>query len=170
LAKVRQALEAGLVCGIHSFYKGGGGPEPCAFASMGSYLRALEESRPGDWFTLWSVPTLAARGLLLIDKRQTPVTQEELQAIRNWLSSDPKREFLAAACPADSSRAEANWGDLDFFERIEDMADRYASTGVFAVLALTELQHDDMSAIPELLLVDAKRPNDRGEVPFRGPY
>ena len=167
LTKVRHALEAGIVCGIH---RGGGGPEPCAFADIASYLRAIDESRPGDWFTLWSVPMLAERGLLLIDKRQEPVAQHEFQTAKNWLDGDPRREFLAVGCPANGGSAEAEWGDGDFFERIEDLAERYAPSGTFAVLALTKLQHDDLSAIPDLVLVDAKRPNDRGEVPFRGYY
>ena len=46
------------------------------------------------------------------------------------------------------------------------------ATGEFAALRLTDLlQENELGRwIPELHVADAKRPNDRGEVPLGGAY
>jgi hypothetical protein len=172
LTRVRTALEAGIVCGVQAFYCGGCGPEPCAFADLDAYVRAVEMSRPGDWFTLWSVPILADQDLLLIRKREAPVSEDEFQKAKEWLNADLRREFLAVGYPANGVPPEAKWGDYDWFDRLQDLAYRCAPTGEFAVLPLTNLLEDnDLGKwIPKLHLVDAKRPNDRGEVPLGGAY
>ena len=172
LTRVRTALEAGIVCGVQAFYCGGCGPEPCAFADLDAYLRAVEMSRPGDWFTLWSVPILADLDLLLIRKREAPVSEDEFQKAKEWLNADLRREFLAVGCPANGVPPEANWGDYGWFDRLQGLAYRCAPTGEFAVLPLTDLLEENELGkwIPKLHLVDAKRPNDRGEVPLGGTY
>lgn len=168
--KVGRALDAGLVCGLHAFYAGGCGPEPCAFADLDSYLRRVEGSRPGDRLTLWSVAALGEQGRLLIHKRGNRVQPDELLKSKEWLGAVPGREFLAAGAER-GGPAEAQWGDLDWFERIEDLA-KYAVTGEFAVLPLTDLQDEDDPSgwISAAVLAVAKRPNERGEVPIGGAY
>jgi hypothetical protein len=67
---------------------------------------------------------------------------------------------------------EVTWGDYDWFERLDDLARRCAVTGEFAVLLLTDLLEPDESGrwIAKFQVVDAKRPNARGEVPRGGAY
>ena len=172
LTKVRGALDAGILCGVQAFYCGGRSPQPCAFADLDSYVHAVEKSRPGDWFTLWSVPMLAGQGLLLIQKKKAPVTEDEFQKAKEWLTADLGREFLAVGYSATGIPPEARWGDYDWFDRIQDLAHRCAPAGEFAVLPLTDLlEKNELGRwIPKLHLVDAKCPNDRGEVPLGGAY
>jgi hypothetical protein len=65
---------------------------------MDSYVRAVEKSRPGDWFTLWSMEALARQGVLLIRKRAAPVSEDELKRVEDWLNADRLREFQAVGC------------------------------------------------------------------------
>jgi hypothetical protein len=172
LTKVRAALEAGVLCGVQAFYCGGCGPEPCAFADFDSYVHAVAKSRPGDWYTLWSVPMLAAQNLLLIRKHGVPVAEDEFQKAKEWLIADPRREFLAVGYPDTGAPLEATWGDYDSLDRLQDLAYRCAPTGEFAVLPLPDLLEENELGrwIPKFHVVDAKRPNDRGEVPLGGAY
>jgi hypothetical protein len=170
ISRLTDALADGIVCGIHAFYGGGRGPEPCAFLDLPSYLSTVNESRPGDWFTLWSVPELGRRNALLLRKQATPATQSELDQIRDWLSVDPMREYLAVGCTEQRELPKACWGDHDWFDHLEELALRYAPHGEFAVLPLTELVGDTRKWTPRLHFIDAKRPNDKGEVPLRGAY
>ena len=167
---VGEALNAGIVCGIQAFYCGGCGPDPCAFAGLDTYLSAVEGSRPGDWFTLWSVPALAKRHALLLRKQATPASEADLQKIRGWLNANPMREFLAVGCREAGALPEACWGDHGWFDRLQDLALRCAPNGEFAALPLTDLLERTERWIPRLHLVDAKRPNDQGEVPLGGAY
>src|SRR5215469_1238160 len=98
ISRLTAALADGIVCGLQAFYGGGRGPEPCAFSDLPSYLSAVKESRPGDWFTLWSVPGLARQNTLLLKKQATAASQPELDQIRDWLNTDPMREYLAVGC------------------------------------------------------------------------
>ncbi|MGA9672612.1 MAG: hypothetical protein WBQ94_25575 [Terracidiphilus sp.] len=171
VAKVGNALEKGILCGLHAFYCAGGGPEPCAFVDLNSYICAVEKSRPGDRFTLWSVPKLAELDVLLIRKQIAPVSEDELQSVKDWLNENPIREFVAAGYPAESAPPEVAWGDYDSFDQLQELAVRCAPAGEFAVLPLTNLLFDDLRRwAPKSHLVDAKRPNDCGEVPLGGAY
>jgi hypothetical protein len=58
------------------------------------------------------------------------------------------------------------WGDFDSFDDLSELADRCAASGEFAVLPLTDLLREG----PQLHVADAKRPNEKGEVPLGGPY
>jgi|HubBroStandDraft_1064217.scaffolds.fasta_scaffold180474_1 hypothetical protein len=170
IMKVRSALEKGIVCGLHAFYCSGRGPEPCAFADPDSYIHEIERSRPGDWFTLWSVPMLADQNLLLIRKRGSPITEDELHKVRNWLNENPMHEFIAVGYPGNGASPETAWGDYESFNELQDLARRGSPVGEFAVLPLTTLREYTSKWIPRFHLVDAKRPNERGEVPLRGSY
>ena len=59
---VGKALDEGMIMGMQAFFCGGRGPEPCGLGDLASYLKAVETSRPGDCFTLWSVAELARHG------------------------------------------------------------------------------------------------------------
>jgi hypothetical protein len=161
-----------MVCGVHAFFGGGCSPEQCAFVDVDSYIITVEGSRPGDWFTLWSVPLLADQELLLIRKQRTQVTEDELQKARDWLNEDAMREYLAAGYRSEGVPPVARWGDSDFFDELQEMAHICSPEGEFAALALTALHEgeDTTSGAPRFHLVDARRPNDRGEVPLGGSY
>jgi hypothetical protein len=164
VASVRESLNEGIICGLHMFYAGGGGPEACAFSLLNSYLSAVEASRPGDWYTLWSVPSLDRQGALLLRKQSMPASESELKSIKGWLDSDQMREFVAVGCVQPKGLPEVCWGDFDSFGDLSNLADRCAASGEFAVLPLSDLLGS------KLHLVDAKRPNENGEVPLGGPY
>ena len=166
---VREVLDHGMICGLRAFYCGGGGPEACAFSDFEAYLSYVEGCRPGDWLTLWSVPALDAQGRLLLRKRETPVSLEELQRITQWLRGAPGREFLATGKSDSRAAPETSWGDDDSLDELRELAERCARTGELAVLPLTELAGTG-EWIPKFHVVDAKRPNERGEVPLGGPY
>jgi hypothetical protein len=170
ITAVGEALKDGIICGVQAFYCAGHGPEPCAFSDLDSYLRTVKASRPGDWYTLWSVEALARQSVLLIWKQAAPISQVELKEVKDWLNSDFGREFLAVGCPEPGASPETQWGDYDHFEAVQELAYRCAATGVFAVLPLSDLVGQTGRWIPTLHLVDAKRPNERGEVPLGGAY
>ena len=169
---MRHALVSGVVCGIQAFYGAGCGPEPCAFIDVDSYVRTVDRSRPGDWFTLWSIPTLAERSHLLVWKKMAPVTDIELESVKAWLNENKAREFIAMGLTAGSNAPVAIWGDHDAFDGLLDLAQQCAAAGEFAVLPLTDLlvANDSRKWVPKLHLIDAKRPNDSGEVPLGGSY
>jgi hypothetical protein len=169
---VRQAVKAGVLCGLRAFYGAGCSPEPCAFIDFDSYVRAVDHSRPGDWFTLWSLPMLAEHDSLPIWKQKAAITEIELGRVKAWLNENPTREFIAVGIPADSDPPVAIWGDHDAIEDLLRLAHNCAGTGEFAVLPLTDLltSGGHRKWTPRLHLVDGKRPNDRGEVPLGGAY
>lgn len=78
--------------------------------------------------TLWSIATLTEQGRLLVHRKGSRATPDELQKSKEWLGAVPGREFLAAGAK-DGEPTEARWGDLDWFERIEDLVEKYAATG-----------------------------------------
>jgi len=159
IAKVSNALDAGMICGVYAFYCGGCGPEPCAFADLNSYISDVEKSRPGDRFTLWSVPMLADAGILLIWKQKSPITNEEFRRSKDWLDAVPRREFLAAGYPETGAPPEAKWGDSDWFEWLEDLAHKCATTGEFdARGSPTRRGRLEASAILDLTDIDITMP------------
>jgi hypothetical protein len=166
---VRDALETGLIVGMHAYFAGGRGPEACGFSDLAAYIQKVEASRPGDWFTIWSVPALAKLNRLLFRR---PVPSHEppgLEGVENWLRSDLSREFLAIGMPEESANPEALFGDLDSFSSLEQLAHRCGTTGEITVLPLTDLVGAGLWT-PSFELINAKRPNEKGEVPLGGPY
>ena len=171
IKRVSDALKAGVVCGLQAFYGGGCGPEPRGFVDLDSYIHAVEKSRQGDWFVLWSIPNLAEQDALLIRTHGIPVTEADLQNASEWLTKGSKREFLAVGTSAHGASLEARWGDYDSFDELNDLAQKCLDGGEFAVLPLTDLLYgSDMKWSPRFHLINAKRPNDLGQVPLGGSY
>jgi hypothetical protein len=159
-----------MICGLHSYYRGACGPSACVFWDLKGYLQAIKQSRPGDWFTLWSVEDLNAEGLLQLRRCNSGVTQEELRGIRDWLSESPTNEFLVAGHAAPNAVPEACFGDADQFEELREIVLRCLPDGEVAVLRLNQVMGgaDDWGGGRSI--VDAKCPNERGEVPLGGAY
>jgi hypothetical protein len=172
LEKVRQALRLGIVCGLHAFYAGGGGPQACAFSDFDQYLDEVEKSAPGDWFTLWSVTDLAARGLLLIESHGTPPSTEVLAELEKFLRADAKHEYMVVARIAEDKSMEAEYGDIDSYDDLVALARRCGSFSDLYVLPLSSLEDNGRDGRPysKHAVVDAKRANEQGEVPSGGPY
>ena len=171
IKRVSDALKAGVVCGLQAFYGGGCCPEPRGFVDLDSYIHAVEKSRQGDWFVLWSIPNLAEQDALLIRTHGIPVTEDDLQNASEWLTKGSKREFLAVGTSAHGASLEARWGDYDSFDELNDLAQKCLDGGEFAVLPLTDLLYgSDMKWSPRFHLINAKRPNDLGQVPLGGSY
>src|SRR5579863_712552 len=139
IAMIRSALDEGLLCGLHAYYCQGRGPDPCAFADFASYKQAIERSRPGDRFTLWSVPQLASEHRLLLHKQNAAVSEDEILGVKAWLQEDPWHEFIAVGRAGAEVALETAWGDFDSFDDLCELASRCALPFEFAVLSLTDL-------------------------------
>jgi hypothetical protein len=166
---VRQALVEGLAVGVHAYFAGGCSPDACGFSNLTSYKIAVESSRPGDSFTIWSVPALAKVGQLLYWSNVSGDARPNLEAVKVWLRDDLSREFLAIGVPERSEAPEAIFGDLDGIPELELLADRCGATGELAILPLTDLVGTGKWT-PRFHVVDSKRPNEQGEIPVGGPY
>jgi hypothetical protein len=172
---VEETLREGWVCGFHMYYCGGRGGDPVAFRSYETYLKHLEHARPGDLFILWSVPEIRRRQLLLVDARNeseeraaSPLLSEpSLRCVREYLAGVSKgvaNEVLAVASCRDGV-LEAVITDLDGsgWDRFLELSrDASISGGVLCVLPFTTIDQ------PEFYLLEAKLPNEKGEVPLGG--
>jgi hypothetical protein len=100
------------------------------------------------------------------------MSETELKKIQEWLNENPKREFIAVGFSTADEPLKVTWGDYEAFDHLRDLAYKCAANGEFAVLPLTDLlvQNEHDRWIPRLHVVDAKCPNDRGEVPLGGAY
>jgi|ERR1041384_4192827 hypothetical protein len=98
LERVRTALESGWVCGYHLLFAAGASGYPVVFSAYGKYLEHVDQSRPGDFFALWSVAKFRQEGLLLVDesyetgKRDagTLLTAEALRRVEEYLSTQSR--------------------------------------------------------------------------------
>jgi len=169
LGAVREALARGLVVGVHAYFAGGCSPDACGFSNFGAYEREVAASRPGDWFTLWSVPDLAREGQILYWRTTASGGNSDLEAVKSWLRKDPVREYLAIGVPHGATAPEAMFGDADSIPELEELAERCGATGELAILPLTDLAGTGEWR-PRLHIVDSKRPNEKGEIPVGGPY
>jgi hypothetical protein len=160
--QVGKALQEGMLFGLRTLYDA---PEACAFSDLEAYLSSVRECVPGDEFILWSVEDLSRQGQLLLRKQAEEVSQAELDHIYTWLNSNPMHEFVAAGRHHVDTPAEWAWGDYDSFDQLRELAERCAPAGEFAVLSLTDLLSPGGFWFPRLHLIDAMRPNERGEVP-----
>ena len=151
---VQRALDEGLVVGL--MHPTWAGPSACAFTSLEAYLATVRESDPGNLFTLWSVPDLTRRGILLFKG-----DSGGLSSVHEWLSAQPLREYLAVAVVG--GMPEALLGGIEEFEALKDLSQRADPCGEFAVLPLSELLDGVYS--PRLHIVNAECANERGEVP-----
>jgi hypothetical protein len=146
--------EAPLVGLIHPIWAG---PDPCAFANLEAYLERVRQSDPGFLFTLWSVPDLDRRGLLLLRGHSN-----DLRSIHDWLHAEQGREFLAVGIVG--TAAMAVFGDADGFGELTNLARQADPCREFAILPLSDLWENGCYT-PRLFLVNAECANARGEVP-----
>lgn len=160
--KVEAALQAGILLGMRTRYDA---PEGCAFSTLDAYLEAVRECAPGDQFVLWSVEDLAKNGRLLLRKHADQISPAELDHLSAWLTGDPIREFVAAGRIRADAPAKSAWGDYDSLDQLHALADQCAPAGDFVVMSLTDLLGPAGTWSPRFHVLDAMRPNERGEVP-----
>jgi hypothetical protein len=106
--------------------------------------------------------------MLRLRKRGAEATDAELSQIDDWLK-DFRDEFLAVGRTKAGAAPEAICGDYDYFEELKELAKKCAGTGELAVLSLSDLEFYS-DGLKRFVLVDAKRPNEKGEVPLGGAY
>src|ERR1017187_6531127 len=168
---VEATLKDGWVCGFHLHYGAG---DIRAFSMYQTYLRYVQEAKPGDLFILWSVPEMRRRKLLLVDTRyggllhgdNSILSTTDLCLVQEYLAGEASHEALAVASYG-TTDLEAVLTDLggSEWDRFLDLARRAnVLGGALCVLPFTTVDR------PEFCLLTAKRPNEKGEVPLGGAY
>ena len=150
LDRARSALDTGdTLFGLQRHYCAGGGPTAVIFTSFSNLDAHLHSTRPGDEFMLLSVRQCSERGVLL---------KPQLSEVIKFVTSQPMEEvFLLRAEPA-PGRVEIIWKGR---EEEEDIAPLFQPPeGLIAVPFLWEQE----------FFIDAKMPNEKGEIPIGGAY
>jgi hypothetical protein len=169
-----EVLRQGWICGVHLHFAGGTSGDTVVFGEYAAYLKYVNAATPGDLFVLWSVPEMRRRDLLLVDARYReaePLTTsllspDGLRDVCEYLAEGTGREVFAVA-PCGTTDLKAALTDLDGSEwdRFLVLAQQAnVLGGELCVLPFTSVDR------PELYLLKAKRPNERGEVPVGGAY
>ncbi len=87
-----------------------------------------------------------------------------MQAVKTYLDT-PYNGFLALFCEAGSAAIDVQLDDVDGYEDFLERVARYRRPGgAIYVFPFTHIETD------EYMLLEAKYPNARGEVPIGGPY
>jgi hypothetical protein len=188
ISKIEVAFQRGGIFGYHSFYCGGRNPDKCAFVAYNDLINYLRScARPGDLFTLWSLPSLVETGVHLFSKSfalsanesSLMVSAEELEPVRNYLQVlDPKHapyymnEVHAVYYSARDQRIETRL--INFFSEdtrhrdwreVLDDIERYCHPG-----GEIHLFPEPAIDSKDKILLTAKYPNESGEVPIGGAY
>jgi len=97
-----------------------------------------------------------------------PSLQTALDAIKTYLSqfkNNIRNEFFAVGLPDGETRLHVLYSDIDWFDELVELIQTCRSPGgEWYVLPVTNIDAQ------EFYLVDAKRPNEKGEVPTGGAY
>ena len=186
LLRLQEAFQEGIIFGIHWFYCGGGSPDHCAFITYKDLLDYLKShARPGDLFELWSLPWLLKTNSQFLtrsfseagDDDSLMVSVEELEPVKKYLQvPDPRHspyymnEVRAIYYSARDQTVEAriinffsedDW-EGDWKEVLDDIR-RYSHPG-------GEVHLFPEPALQSKAVLEAKYPNDKGEVPIGGSY
>jgi hypothetical protein len=163
LDAARGAVEKGWLCGMHYYFEGGRGGDAIAFGQYSDYLVYLHGStKPGDLFCLWSVSKLLNEGVLLLASRfGAPASAE---AVFEYVGV-PGNEILAVGANKDfaptavlTDEGGSNW------QAFLKMLELSNFGGEIYVLPFTALDRHGQ------YFIEAKLPNERGEVPLGGAY
>lgn len=172
LAKVEQATQHGVVFGLHCHYKGGGSPSLWAALDLQQFNKYIARSRPGDLYFVWSAQDLTNKGLVLAHARypqEAPsgaliFSADVLDSIKSYLSHE-YNEFIVVYIARTTRTAECDFGDIYSYDEFKEKATRYSRRDCEAyVFPLTLIDK------PEHYIVEAKYPNEKGEVPIGGAY
>jgi hypothetical protein len=166
--KIEAAFPRGIVFGHQAHWWYGNTASHWAFRDFNQFAEHLRQSRPGDKYEVWSLPDLIAKELVLAhgersaENNQIPMPPErELRAVRSYL--DVKyNEFFAIFAEAESNDLEIVLNDEDGYEDIIsyiDGSDGWMFDEVW-VLPYTDIEK------PEHIYLQARYPNEHGEVPI----
>jgi hypothetical protein len=186
LSLIGKAFDKGIVFGLQCFYYGGCSPDRIAFLSydaFASYLSA--NSRAGDLFILWSLPELLDKQLQVFSGTFTNITAGDffvpatnLDEIRDYLLEVKEggyycmNELSALYYSSQEKKIELkninffsveNW-ETDWQEFLEDVK-TYSYPG-----GEIHLFKGSLFDVDDHILLQAKFPNEHGEVPIGGAY
>ena len=172
LDKIQRALNRGIIFGLHWFYYGGSSSSSWVCCDYDQFLKMVSISRPGDIILVWSVKDLLDRNLALAFEKYPEATnihnlmisEEKLQVIRGYLNNGIQEFMSILYYPSDKS-AEIRYYDTqdydDFIEFLKDYGRPGSDVYVFPFNKIDQRGH---------ILVEAKVPNDNGEIPIGGAY
>ncbi len=166
--RVREAFEEphNVVFGYHYYYRGGCSPSEFVFADFDTYLAVVEASKPGDYFTGYSLASVrhlafATFGALTSDEAIEPAG-EDLLAVREILKSDVSVEFVGRKLDGDRLRCLFEGVYRLDDEEVEETLAEWRELDGELILFRDDGARDT--------LVDAKRPNACGRTPLSGAY
>jgi hypothetical protein len=175
------AKPGGLLVGWHRFYRGGNGPSLETFTSLQQYLGHIERSRPGDNVIAYELETIMQFCFLKVGRPESSgrcyLEESSMEMIRAQLrQSDNEgvmiiRRFVGPL----TGEVEAKASTLYDVDSVDADFRREVTFGHGELLAIRMSPFDWGDApfgdrTPSYAIVDAKRPNDEGLVPLRGPY
>jgi hypothetical protein len=172
LERIKEALAVGPIFGRHHHLAGGCSADNWAFRTFEEFWTYLSRSKPGDPYQVWSLPALLARDMALVnmafpmvsEKETTASLERAMQAVETYLDT-LYNEFLGLFCEAGSAELEVQLDDIVGYEGLLERVARYKRPGgAIYVFPFTHIEAD------EYILLEAKYPNAKGEVPIGGPY
>ncbi|SPE56851.1 hypothetical protein SBV1_2560024 [Verrucomicrobia bacterium] len=187
VARIKAAFEAGLVFGYHSFYCGGRSLDLWVFKTFQAFTDYIQSrSKPGDLFTLWSVPDLKKKNLHLFGGR-FPDVDHQADLIVPPAHLDRVKAYLEVVDPHTPYRRPYRMNEVlvlyssekdnilriegvgltydddweDFLSELRSFSHPGSEVHIFAVDTIDNKEH---------ILVQEKYPNESGEVPIGGAY
>jgi hypothetical protein len=185
LARIREALAAGLIFGYRYRAHSGMGPNHWMARDFAEFQREIAQAKPADYYVIWSLPALLGQGVALeaasYDEQPehgaSLLPAGQIQALERYLS-DPTREFFGVFFDADRRPEVWTGNDLDGPETVTEYAEWYNRPGgegyVFPFCSdwmhpgpdgfLISTSERPTIERPEYWLLEAQYPNEAGEV------
>ena len=170
LLLIEEAIGRGPIFLRHAIYHGGGNPHWDTATRYEQFLEHLSHSRPGDWFYVWSIPDLIGKKLHFLNAEYASFDLSSKQATTDFsrikaFLGEVNREAFLVFIPTKSRNPKANFYDLDGYDDMIKLATEFAGFPV-------ALYAWDMEILwkSEYLLVNARFPNNLGQVPIGGTY
>lgn len=170
IEKIKDTLTRGCIFGHHYYFYGGCSSSAWAYSDFTRFMNYVSNSKPGDIFVIWSVEQLIENNLLLARIKyngnsktvQDLIPEKQMQVINDYWENH-KDEIIVVF-------KEPEKLDVKSYEK-DDIADfsedlQYVSQFNSEVFVFPEKEIDTKNYI----LVEAKYPNENGEVPIGGAY
>lgn len=170
IEKIRSALLKGPIWGHQYHFYGGCSRTSWAFADFLSFEGYLAASKPGDIYVVWSAAQLIEQKMALayaaFDTTMKPgsslLSEAQLEIIKRHLAQ-PSSEINCVF--QNSNRIFDTTQDRGDYEDFLELVATFTQPGG-RVYIFSENEIDS----PEYILVEAKYPNVKGEVPIGGAY
>ena len=183
---VRQELAGGgIIFGWHYYYAGGRSADMFCFSGYDAYYQALQNSRPGDHFTVYSRQKLLNKAILRLGDPGSGqrIASSSPAEIENALTRGEEIVFLWCQAPRATGSIECEVGVLrDLAEQeFADWLELQAGRGGELLFFTTGMLDQDEDGRPVSTvspgakrrvnaLLDGKRPHESGLTPASGPY